>query len=107
MAPPPLKIFDGDPNKLAIFLDHVLGHLHCYALAYPTQRAMVNAVAANLEREAEEWVATLHDEAPKRRDAGMFLGELWARFKDEAKAQQAEGEIRELKQRGRPVKEYI
>lgn len=76
MEPPPLKIFDGDPKKLEIFFDHVLGHLDHYALAYPTQRAMVNVVAANRKGKAEEWVATLHDEAPKWRDAGMSEGEI-------------------------------
>lgn len=50
MEPLPLGVtFNGNPDKLAIFLDNVLGHLDHYALAYPTQRAMVNAVTAKLK----------------------------------------------------------
>lgn len=49
MEPLPLKmVFNEDPNTLEIFLNHVLVHLDHYTLAYPTQRVMLNAVAANL-----------------------------------------------------------
>lgn len=108
MEPPREVTFDGNPDKLVLFLNHVQGHLDRYALAYLTQRAIVNMVEANLKGEAAEWVGTLHDEdAPELRDAGMFLWELRIKFEDEAKAQWAEGEIRELNQRGQPMKEYI
>lgn len=54
--------FDGDPEKLAFFLNQVWAHLDRYAPGYPSEVAMVNAVAANMEGEATEWVTRLHDE---------------------------------------------
>lgn len=68
----------------------------------------MNAVAANLDVEATEWVASLHDEdSPELGNAEVFLEELWARFQDETRAQWAEVEIRGLKQRDWSVKEYV
>lgn len=68
----------------------------------------MSVVTAKLKGEAAKWMITLHNEdTPELRDAGRFLGELQARFEDEAKTQQVEGEIRELKQRGWPVNQYI
>lgn len=58
--------------------------------------------------EATDLVASLHDEdSPELGNAMVFLEELWARFEDETQVQQAEAEIRGLKQRGRSVKEYV
>lgn len=54
--------FDGNPNRLVVFLNQAIAHLDHYALAYRTQRAMVDAVVVGLEGEAAEWVADLHDE---------------------------------------------
>lgn len=44
MDPLPKKAtFDGDPEKF--FLNQIWAHLDCYALAYPMEVVMVNAVA--------------------------------------------------------------
>lgn len=57
--PPPVDLpqmkatFDGDPKKLAFFLSQVWAHLHRYAPGYPLEVAIVNAVAANVEGEAQ------------------------------------------------------
>lgn len=69
---------------------------------------MGNAVAANLEGEAAEWVTSLHDEdALELGNINVFLEELRARFEDESQAQQAEVSIHNLKQRGQLAKEYV
>lgn len=81
-------------------------HLDQYDPAYSEAAAMVNAVAANLEGEAAEWVTSLHNEdAPEMTNINAFLDEFRARFEDKSKAQKAEMEIPELKQGNRMVEE--
>lgn len=108
MNPPPLRAtFDGDPDKLAFFLNQVWAHLDRNAPAYPDKRVMVNAVATNLG-EAMEWITSLHDEeASELGNLDIFLEELRHRFRDESQAQQAEVEIYNLKQKRRPAKEFV
>lgn len=65
-----------------------------YALAYLSDVVMVNTMAANLEREAKEWVTRLHDEdALELGNIDTFLEELKPRLNDESQAIQAEVEI--------------
>lgn len=98
----------GDPERLPFFLNQVWAHLNCYASAYPNDSVMVNVIATNLEGEVAEWVTSLHNEqAPELRDVNLFMGQLRARFEDEFQALQAEIEIRSLKLRGQPTKEYV
>lgn len=55
-----------------------------------------------------EWVANLYgDHAMELGDVGLFLSALQERFKDNTRVQQAEGDMLKVKQRGRPVSEYI
>ncbi|KAG8140016.1 hypothetical protein E2320_002733 [Naja naja] len=54
--------FDGDPARLALFLNEVISHLNCYPHLYPSQRAMAEVVMAALEGEAAAWVADLYSE---------------------------------------------
>lgn len=69
---------------------------------------MVMAVTTVMEGEAAEWVAALYgDHSPELRNVGLFLSAVQERFKDNTQALQAGGELLRLKQRGRPVKEYI
>lgn len=91
---PPLlwATFDGNPDRLALFLSQVISHLDRYTHLYPSQWAMVMAVTAMLEGEAIEWVAYLHSEHVLR-NAGLFLEALNERFKDATRAQWVEGEI--------------
>lgn len=66
---------------------------------------MVNAMTANLEGEATEWVTNLHDDgAPELLDVNLFMEQLRASFEDESQALQAKKEIHFLRQRGRPAK---
>lgn len=79
-----------------------------YAHTYSDDATIVNAVAANMEGEAVEWVTNLHDEGtPELLDANLFMEQLRVRFEDESQALQAEKEIDHLRQRGRPAKEYV
>lgn len=78
----PIKaMFNGSLKKLSFFL---WACLEWYALTYPDKVTMVNAVTANLEGEAAEWVTGLHDkEAPELGNIVDFLVEFRARFEDE------------------------
>lgn len=107
-ALPPLRTsFDGNPDRLALFLSQAISHLDQYAQFYPSQWAMIVAVTAVLEGEAAEWVADLHSEhAWEMADAGLFLEALRAHFEDMSRAHRA-GELLLLKQRGRPALDYI
>lgn len=46
---------------MAFFLNQVWAYLGRYALAYPDEMSVVNAITANLKGEAAEWVTGLHD----------------------------------------------
>lgn len=62
-------------------------HLDHYAYAYPNERMMVSAVAANLEGEAAEGITSFHDEdIPELGNIDLFLEELRSRFEDESQA---------------------
>lgn len=61
-----------------------------------------------LQCEAVDWAADLYtDHARELADAGLFLEALWSQFEDVSLVHQPEAEILSLKQRGRPVAEYI
>lgn len=82
--------FDGDPEKLAFFLNQVWCHLDHYALAYPMEVVVMNMVATNLEGEATVWVTRLHDQdVLELGNIDSFLEELRARFKNKSQALQA------------------
>lgn len=73
-----------------------------------TDQEMITAITENLEGEAAEWVAQLHDEdAPELGDVDKFLQELRERFEDMAQGKEAEAEIKAIRQRGCPAKEYV
>ncbi|XP_039213329.1 uncharacterized protein LOC120314367 [Crotalus tigris] len=77
-TPPPIGItFDGDPDKLAMFLGHVLNHLDRFAAHYSSQWAIVVAVTASLQGEAASWAADLFgDHASELADIGANFGGL-------------------------------
>lgn len=108
-GPPPLQAtFDGSPDRLAIFLCQVISYVDLYGHLYPSQWAIVVAITTGLRGEAADWAADLHsDHARELVDVGLFLEGLRARFEDESRVQQAEGELVSLRQRGRPAKEYV
>lgn len=59
--PPSLCVtFDGNPDKVALFLGQVIDHMDRYAHLYTSQWTMVMAIAAVLEDEAADWVADLY-----------------------------------------------
>ncbi|KAK9403789.1 hypothetical protein NXF25_008616 [Crotalus adamanteus] len=66
-------IFYEDPKKLTFFLNHVWAHLDRYAYAYLDGDMMVNAVVANLEGEAADWVTNLHDEGAPELNINLFM----------------------------------
>lgn len=68
---------------------------------------MVHVVSANLKGKVAEWVTQLHDESARAGKCGSFLQKLWTRFKDKSQTLKAKTEIKEIKQKGHPAKEYI
>ncbi|ETE57380.1 hypothetical protein L345_16905, partial [Ophiophagus hannah] len=62
----------------------------------------------NLEEEASEWFTQLNDEsAPELNNMNDFLRELQSHFEDSSRAQEAEAEIKSIRQKGRPGKELV
>lgn len=108
-GPLPIPIsFNGNPNRLAMVLSHLISHLDRYAHLYPSQWAMVVVVTAGLQGEATAWATDLYsDHARELADAGLFLEALHSRFEDASRLQQAEAEVLSLKQRGRPAADYV
>ncbi|ETE59976.1 hypothetical protein L345_14287, partial [Ophiophagus hannah] len=109
-APPQFKAaFDRDPDKLAFFLNRVWAHIDEYVSDYPSDQSMIQAITKKFKREAAEWMNQLHNkDVPELGNVdSCFLQELRDRFKDESQAQESEAEIKEMKQRGCPAKEYI
>ncbi|KAK9395724.1 hypothetical protein NXF25_019085 [Crotalus adamanteus] len=101
-------MFDGNPEKLAFFLNQVWSHLHCHGNNYPDEAAQVDVIVANLKVEAAEWVTILHNEdAPELATPDALLGSLQSCFGDPAQNQQAEIEARRLRQGTTLVIEYI
>ncbi|XP_039196604.1 uncharacterized protein LOC120306793 [Crotalus tigris] len=107
--PPPISLtFDGDPDRLAVFLSHVLNHLDRYTTLYSSNWAMVVAVTASLQGEAAAWAADLYsDQARELADVGLFLDALKTRFEDPIRLLRAEAQLVGLRQGGRPVQDYI
>ncbi|KAK9395765.1 hypothetical protein NXF25_019126, partial [Crotalus adamanteus] len=100
--------FNGSPEKLAFFLNQVWSHLNHHGNNYPDEATRVDVNMANLEAEVADWVTILHDEdAPELATPDALLGSLWTCFGDPAQNQQAEIEVRRLRQGTRPVTEYI
>ncbi|KAK9408148.1 RTL1: Retrotransposon-like 1 [Crotalus adamanteus] len=63
---------------------------------------------ASLQGEAAAWAADLYsDQARELADIGLFLDALKTRFEDPTRLQQAEAQLLGLRQRGRPVHDYI
>ncbi|XP_039213407.1 uncharacterized protein LOC120314410 [Crotalus tigris] len=108
-GPPALPItFDGDPDRLAMFISHVVSHLDRYGHLYPSQWAMVVGVTAGLQGEAVAWAADLYsDHARVLSNVGSFLEALHHRFEDSSRVQRAKSELLSLRQGGRPVAEYV
>lgn len=76
-------MFDRNLEKLVFFLNQMWAHLDLYGPVYAIDVACMNAIVANFEGEAVEWVMGCHDQgAPKLGDPDMFLGELRDCFRD-------------------------
>lgn len=100
--------FNGSPDKVALFIGQVLNHKDRYGHLYTSLWDMVMAVVVAMEGEATDWVADLYgDHAVALGDVGLFLAALQERFEDSTRSQQAEGELFAVRERGRPVTEYI
>ncbi|KAG8139156.1 hypothetical protein E2320_001932 [Naja naja] len=81
--------FDGSADRLAVFLGQVINHFDLYG-------------------EARGWAADLHREHSRHlADIGLFLNALRTRFEDNSEGQQAEDVLLALRQKGRPVREYV
>ncbi|KAM3835807.1 uncharacterized protein M6D78_010313 [Vipera latastei] len=108
-GPPPLTVvYDGHPDRLAMFLGQVINHMDQYGPAYTSQWAMVVAVTACLQGEAAAWAADLYgDHARELGDLGLFLEALRARFEDISRVLRAEAEVLDLRQQGRPAVRYV
>ncbi|XP_060542681.1 uncharacterized protein LOC132710478 [Pantherophis guttatus] len=100
--------FDGDPDNLAQFLDSAEIYIEQFGHLYPFPRALVNAISEGLEGEAKRWSASLYKyRAPQLQNADGFL-QLWrARYEEEEEDPYVEDELRNLMQRGKPIREHI
>lgn len=66
---------------------------------------MVQVVTENFDGEAVEWMNQLHNkDVPELGNIYAFLQEMRVRSKDESQVQEAEAEIKGIKQRGLPAK---
>lgn len=100
--------FDGSPDRVALFLSHVISHFDIYGWFYPSQWSMVVVVTSVLTGEAADWVSDLHsDHARELTNIGMSLESLWSQFEDETRTLAAEGQIMFMKQWGHPAMDYI
>ncbi|KAK9403771.1 RGAG4: Retrotransposon gag domain-containing protein 4 [Crotalus adamanteus] len=80
--PPPLRVtFDGWPEKLAYLLNQVWNYLEWYGATFPDKGANVNAITANLEEEAAEWVMAFHDEGLRNWETSMLS---WRSFEPDS-----------------------
>lgn len=97
-GPPPLQAtFDGNPDRVALFLSQIIIHMDLYGWFYPSQWVMVVAMTTVLTSEAADWVTDLHsDYARELLDMELFLEALRARFEDGSWVLQAEGELLSL-----------
>ncbi|ETE58728.1 Retrotransposon-like protein 1, partial [Ophiophagus hannah] len=69
---------------------------------------LVQFLGDNLEEEASEWFTQLNDEgAPELNNVDDFLRELQSHFEDSSRVQEAEAEIKSIRQKGRPAKELV
>lgn len=77
-AAPPIKdAIDGNPEKLAFFLNQTWSHLDQHEIKYADDKILMDTIVANLKGETVEWMTTLHDEgAPELGILLAFLGEL-------------------------------
>ncbi|KAK9403780.1 hypothetical protein NXF25_008607 [Crotalus adamanteus] len=107
--PPSLKpTFDGQLEKVAYFLNQVWIYLVQHEAAFLDEVAYVNAVTANLEGDATEWMVMLHDEGTlELGNIDTFLEGLWARFWDLTQACWVESNICSIRQGNQSVAEYI
>ncbi|ETE71500.1 hypothetical protein L345_02679, partial [Ophiophagus hannah] len=97
--------FDETPGKLAYFLNQIWSHLDCHGDQYQSDQDMVLAIADNMEDNAAEWIAKLHNQrASELGDADEFVEMLRTRFEDTGQGQETETEIKDLKQRGTSVR---
>lgn len=108
-GPPAVRAtFNGSPEKVALFIGQVLNNMDRYGHLYTSQRDQVMAITAVMEEKVVDWVADLYGEHTEELgDLSLFLAALQERFEDTTSSQQAEGELLAVRQRGRPVKEYI
>lgn len=61
-----------------------------------------------LEGEAADWITDLYSKHGRELgDTALFLAALWEWFENNTRAQQAEGELLTVQQRGKPVADYI
>lgn len=93
---------------MAYHLNQVWVHIDHYGDAYANNQEIIQAITENLDGEAVERVTQLHNEdTPELGNIDDFLQKLRSRFEDEAQSQEAEAEIKAIKQRGCPAKEYV
>lgn len=93
-------MFDGEPEKLALFPQHGEGSPGSLSSSLPIGGFNGEHHDCQPSGEATEWVTKLDEDMPELGNISVFQEELRARFKDESQALQAEAEIWDLRQRG-------
>ncbi|ETE56632.1 hypothetical protein L345_17657, partial [Ophiophagus hannah] len=108
-APTPFKtMFDGTASKLAFFMNRAWSYIERHGNEFHDEAELVQFLGDNLEEEASEWFTQVNDEeAPELNNVDDFLRELHSHFEDSSQAQEAEAEIKSIRQKGRPAKDLV
>ncbi|ETE56921.1 hypothetical protein L345_17367, partial [Ophiophagus hannah] len=101
-------MFDGTASNLAFFLNRAWAYIDTHGDEFHDDAQLVQFLGDNLEEEASEWFTQLDDEgAPELNNVDDFLRELQSHFEDSSQAQEAEAEIKSIRQKGSPAKELV
>ncbi|XP_062829756.1 retrotransposon-derived protein PEG10 isoform X4 [Anolis carolinensis] len=99
--------FDGDPEKLPIFLFRVATFMTKWADTFANEMDKVQYVVDHLEGAAAEWFMALYDtNAPELNNLDAFMLALKSRFEDRLRKVRARAKLMNLKQGSCSVQEY-
>ncbi|ETE67941.1 hypothetical protein L345_06266, partial [Ophiophagus hannah] len=94
--------------NLYFFLNRAWSYINRNGNEFHDEAELVQFLGVSLEEEACEWFTQLNDEGvPELNNVDDFLRELRSHFEDSFQAQEAEAEIKSIRQKGRPTKELV
>ncbi|ETE63213.1 Retrotransposon-derived protein PEG10, partial [Ophiophagus hannah] len=101
-TPTPFKTtFDGTASKLAFFMNRAWSYIERHGNEFHDEAELVQFLGDNLEEEASEWFTQLNAEgAPELNNSSIHI-------LDSSRAQEAEAEIKSIRQKGGPTKDLV